>query len=456
MPLTPPSRFLPQSTIARFALAAFMAIGGSMAILLGFLARSAQSQLDADARVLINAERAAIERAFDRGGFESARAVVAAEIRVGGPMALRLDQPGGTQAVGNIELWPEDLAMDGKLRRITVLRTGDRSPEPFAATATRLNGGYRLFVGRSLAEQERLTAPLTTSLVAATGLALLLAIAFSALLARIASGRIQAIADVAGAVAAGDLSRRIPVPVGPPRDAFDSLGIVLNTMLGRIEALLDELRALTDGLAHDLRSPITRMKVRIDRLQRSGDASESQLVAIGAEADALLAMLENSLAISRAEAGIGRDDFEQIDLAALATAMTDMYGPIAEDSGVQLSINAPLPVPVQANRALLGRALANLIDNALRYAGTAGVIDVGVTNEPAGARLTVADRGPGIPAANRETALRRFGRLDAARSSSGAGLGLSLAAAITRLHGGQLALQDNEPGLRVEITIPAP
>jgi signal transduction histidine kinase len=431
-----------------------------MAILLAFLARSTQAELDADARALINAEIVSIRQAVERDGFAGGKTIIDSQLRIAGPLVIRLESPPDNdgvarRATGNIAVWPAALSGDGRLRRITVLRIGDVAPGPYAVLATGLPGGYRLLVGRSLAEQERLTQTLNTSLVAALALALALAIGFSALITRITASRVQAIANVTRAVAEGDLSRRIPVPEGPPRDAFDSLGLVLNTMLGQIEALLEELRALTDGLAHDLRSPLTRMKARIDRLQRSDDADEAELAAIGTEADLLLAMLENSLAISRAEAGIGRDQFVVTDLAALARHMVEMYEPLADDNGIRLTIDAPAKLEVRANGALLSRALANLIDNAMRYAANGKTIDVGVKQLPGGARLSVADHGPGILPARRETALRRFGRLDSARSATGAGLGLSLAASITRLHGGTLRLSDNQPGLRVEIELPA-
>ena len=433
----------------------FIAFAGSMAILLGFLARSTQVQLDADARNFIMRESADITQTFDRSGARAAIDLIKGELRNVSANIFLLDPPGDAGGSGNIKRWPDGFAADGRVQRLLVNHPGNPVAEPFAAIAVPLKGGYRLLVGRSLAEQERLTATLSASLVAAIGLALVLALGISALLARMASGRIQAIADVAGAVTTGDLSRRVPTSPGPPRDAFDSLGLMLNTMLARIESLLDEFRALTDGLAHDLRSPLTRMKARIDRLQRSSEISEAQIAAIGAEADALLGMLENSLAISRAEAGIGRDSFETADLAALAAGMADMYEPLADESGVRLTITAPAPVPARVHRALLGRALANLIDNALRHGAAGGVIDIAVTATPGGAQLSVGDHGPGIGAGDRATALRRFGRLDAARSASGAGLGLSLAASIARLHGGTLSLLDNQPGLNVTIDLPA-
>lgn len=445
----------PQSSIARFAVLVFAVFLGGTAILLGFLARSTEAQFDTDARALINAERVAIVAAFEREGPAAARAVIDAELRIPGPIVLRFEAPDGTSLAGNIARWPTGLAVGNRLYRVIIPRSGNPEPEAFAVTATGLPGGYRLLVGRSLAEQERLTATLMTSLVAAIGLALVLAVGIAALLSTVVSSRIRGITAVAEAVAEGDLSRRVAVPEHGARDGFDSLGSVINTMLARIEALVNELRSLTDGLAHDLRSPLTRMKARIDRLQHGDEIADNQLAAIGAEADALLAMLENSLTISRAEAGIGRDAFVPTDLAALAARMVEMYEPLADESGVRLGIAAPVPVSIRANPALLGRALANLIDNALNHGGTGGRIDVGVGRVAGRALVTVADHGRGIPAADRATALRRFGRLDAARSRTGAGLGLSLAASIARLHGGTLRLDDNNPGLRVEISLPA-
>ncbi len=445
----------PRSTTARIGIIVFLALSGSCAIILGFIARVTQNQLDADARALINAERAAIVQVYDRDGIGGATALINGEMRVPGPLAILLIGADGRTITGNIPAWPQGLPTDGRFHETDLLRTGHRDPETFAISASRLPRGYRLLVGRSVEEQQRLTSTLTTSLIAAIGLALALALGIAYLLARIIAGRIQSIADVAGAVAAGDLSRRVDVPSKGSGDAFDAMGGALNAMLARIEALLDELRAVTDGLAHDLRSPLTRMKARIDRLMRAGDNNSAEIAGIGAEADALLAMLDTSLEISRVEAGIGRDGFTHIDLAELVTDMVEMYEPLAEDSGVRLTALAPTPVPVLAHRALLGRALSNLIDNALRYGASGGVIEVAAVPASNGARLAVSDHGPGIPENLRGDALRRFGRLDAARTSGGAGLGLSLADAIARLHGGDMVLQNNDPGLKVTMVLPS-
>ncbi len=443
----------PRSTTSRIAVLVFFALVGSSVIILGFISWVTQGQLDRDAQSLIAAERAAIVETFKQGGPSAAHTAVGIVNLIPGAKAALLEGPNGVKT-GNITAWPLGLEADGRLNRLDITRLGKSSSEPFIVTTQALPGGYRLLVGRGLAEQQRLTATLTTSLAAAVGLALLLAFGVSPLLARIIARRVQGIADVASAVAAGDLSRRINVPTENSPDAFDRLGISLNAMLTRIEALLDELRSVTDGLAHDLRSPLTRLKARIDRVQQRGDASGADIAAIGSEADALLDMLDNSLEISRAEAGIGRDSFVHMDLAALVNDMVEMYAPLAEDNGVRVAALTAGPVPVLVHRELLGRTLSNLIDNALRYAAAGGIIEVGAMLTAEGAELIVADRGPGIASADREDALRRFGRLDVSRSTGGAGLGLSLAVAIARLHDGKLNLSDNNPGLLVTMTFP--
>ena len=433
----------------------FFAMIVSSATIIGSIWRVTQSQLDSTASAYLVVERDRIIEMFGREGPGGARAVIDAELRISGPLAIMLADRDGALVAGNISVWPVGLPTDDSLRRHDLVREGSQQPETFATVGSILPGNYRLLIGYSLGEGERLTTTLATSLVTAIGIAFVLAVAISFLLTRMITERVQSIADVASAVTAGDLGRRVDVAEAGSGDAFDTLGGALNAMLGRIEALLDELRSVTDGLAHDLRSPLTRLKARIDRVARSGEAGNAEITGIGAEADQLLAMLDNSLEISRAEAGIGRDNFVQMDLAALVNDMVEMYEPLAEDSGIRLTALAPLPVNIVGHREFLGRVLSNLIDNALRYAGSGGIIEV--TAEPTleGARLTVADRGPGIARPNREQALRRFGRLDVARSASGAGLGLSLAAAIARLHGGTLVLLSNNPGLKVTIDLPA-
>jgi signal transduction histidine kinase len=452
-------RLLPRTTTARIGLLLFVVLLAGSALLLILLERATQSQLEREAQGRITEIANAAETGWRARGRQRALELLDGELAVPGPLVIRLENAGGQRVTGNLPRWPTGIAAnDGFFRGPLLAGRGDDTP--YMATARAMPDGHRLLVGRSLAAEVQLQRTLTTTLIIALPLALLLAVATSRLITRIIAGRAHGLASAVSEVTAGKLHARVDVQPGPPADAFDSMGQAFNVMLARVEALLDELRAVTDGLAHDLRSPLSRLKARIDRLSLGTVVDAADLAAIGAEADALLAMLDNSLEISRAEAGIGRDSFAEMDLAAMVHELADMYEPLAEDAGVRLAVGGDAAVPARAHRQLLGRALANLIDNALRYGAAGQRIELTAEATGDGARLSVADHGPGIPAGSRREALRRFGRLDAARGLQGqrlqgAGLGLSLAAAVARLHGGTITLSDNRPGLKVAIDLPA-
>ncbi|WP_310496889.1 ATP-binding protein [Sandarakinorhabdus sp.] len=430
----------------------------SSSTLLIFLERLTEIQLDNDNRSRIAEIYRATDAAWRRGGPAAGLVIVNGELQVPGPLVIHVERADGSRLAGNLGDWPIGLATDRLPRRLMLASRREPLVKPFVFIGAILPDGHRIAVGRSLEAESRLQETLLASLMAALALALTLSWISSRWIVGIISNRARIIAEVAGEVTAGDLSRRVPVQAGPAGDAFDSMSMAFNVMLARIEGLLDELRAVTDGLAHDLRSPLTRLKARIDRLGMGSAVNAADLQAVSVEAEGLLAMLDNSLEISRAEAGIGRDSFASLDLVAMVSDLVEMYEPLADDAGVRMVMLTAQPVTAMAHRQLLGRALANLIDNALRYGAAGGVIELGVERTACGARLTVADHGPGIPAASRDDALRRFGRLDAARPTGqrgqGAGLGLSLAAAVARLHGGSLSLADNKPGLLVSVAIP--
>lgn len=261
-------------------------------------------------------------------------------------------------------------------------------------------------------------------------------------------GRTVATAD---AVAAGDLTRR--VPLGGGNDAFEALARAINAMLDRIAALVGELKLATDGLAHDLRAPLTRLRATLERALAAApdEAGRATILRAMEEGERLLAMLDTALRITRAEAGLGREAFGAVDIHAMLDGLADMFGPLAEDRGMSVTVAPGEPIAVNANREMLGQALANLVDNALKYG--AGAITLSAETGPREVTISVADEGRGIPPEAREDALKRFGRLDAARHEGGAGLGLSLVAAVAHLHGGTLTLGDNAPGLIATMTI---
>lgn len=432
----------------------FVALALSSIVLLAFVARVTSRQLDTEAVVMVNIERRAVAEALRTEGLAGAKAFVTSELRVPGATIMMLADPAGRKLAGNLQAWPPNLKGTTSWRRMDLYRSGSDRAEPFGVAVDMLPGGYRLLVGRSFDEERRLRETLETTLIASVALALALAGAVSAMLGRYIDIRIGDIAAVAEEVGDGNMSHRIPV--SGDNDVFDRLGGVLNTMLARIETLVREIRTVTDGLAHDLRSPLTRLKARIERAANDSASGPLDHDALLAETDALLSMLETTLEISRAEAGLGRDRFDTIDVAALIEDLGEMYEPLAEDRGVNITVSNSGPVLVNVHRELLGRAIANLVDNALRYGRIGGRIEMGAEMTPDGARLTVADRGPGIAAKDRAAALTRFGRLDAARRFGGAGLGLSLADSVARMHGGTLTLGDNKPGLLVTIMLPLP
>jgi signal transduction histidine kinase len=265
---------------------------------------------------------------------------------------------------------------------------------------------------------------------------------------------------------AGDLGERLPV--AGTGDEIDRLAVNLNVMLERIEALMIGLKQVSDNIAHDLKTPLTRLRNRAEQaLRMSGSETEyrAALDAIIEESDGLIATFNALLLIARAESGQARDNMSEFDAAEIAHDVCELYEPLADEKGIALKLEASTPAPVKGNRELVSQALANLVDNAIKYtearpaavAGAEGAPpDIVVAAQIDGDRvlLSVADRGPGIPEADRGRVVERFVRLEQSRSKPGSGLGLSLASAVARLHGGELTLEDNQPGLKSIIALP--
>ncbi len=254
---------------------------------------------------------------------------------------------------------------------------------------------------------------------------------------------------------AGNLSDRIPLH--GTSDEFDQLAANLNRMLDQIERLMTAMREVTDDVAHDLRTPLSRLRTRLERALNNPSgvdpsaASQSQAIR-GAidEADRLLATFNALLRIAELESGARLDQSAPVDLSEVARSAAELYEPVAEEKGFALPVVAQPGVRISGDRHLLSQALANLLDNALKYAG-GGQIELRVFSENGQAILEVADQGPGIPEADRQSVLDRFVRLEPSRTTPGNGLGLSLVRAIVRRHDGSVMLADNRPGLRVRL-----
>jgi signal transduction histidine kinase len=261
---------------------------------------------------------------------------------------------------------------------------------------------------------------------------------------------------------AGDLSGRLPI--AGTGDELDRLADNVNAMLERIEALMRGLKEVSDNIAHDLKTPLTRMRNRCEQALRTAQSEgdyRATLESTIAESDDLIRTFDALLMIARAESGQARDNMIEFDAAEIARDVCELYEPLAEEKGLSIKVQAPLSAPVRGNRELVSQALANLVDNAIKYAGPevskingAAEIVLGADADADRISLSVADHGPGIPQADRGRVVERFVRLEQSRSQPGSGLGLSLASAVARLHGGELKLEDNHPGLRTVLALP--
>jgi signal transduction histidine kinase len=270
--------------------------------------------------------------------------------------------------------------------------------------------------------------------------------------------RVDAMTETTRKIMDGDLAGRLPI--AGTGDELDRLATNLNAMLERIEALMHGLKEVSDNIAHDLKTPLTRLRNRCEEALRLAEDESQYRAALEStieESEALIRTFNALLMIARAESGQARDGMIDFDAAEIARGVGELYEPLADDKGIHLKVEAPAATPVHGNRELISQALANLVDNAIKYGGMNGAeAEIVVTARGEGDRilLAVADSGRGIPPPDRTRAVERFVRLEQSRSQPGSGLGLSLASAIARLHGGELKLEDNKPGLKTVISLP--
>ena len=449
-------RIKPFSNAAALVALLFAATLMATLLMLGFERLASERALLGQEQALVFEQRDELLAEYSGDGRKGLTGAIADRLGFIGdgiPIILFAD-PVGTRIAGNLSQWPQGLSPDTRWS-VRKLRRSDADTSELAAfTVVRLSGGSRLLVGHILTRADQVSSAGRKGLTLALLVAFPLSLAVAFALTRIIERRVSRIASAAERVTTGDLSHR--VPVDHSGDAFDRLAQALNRMLDRIETLVSQLRLMTDGLAHDLRQPATRLKAVIERavVESRDPASIAALEAASGEADKLLAMLTTALQITRTEAGIGSERLEPVEVGKLIEDLTQILGPVAEDAGFTLEWSAPPGLAWPLHRELIGQALLNLIENALLHAAQGDRIVVTVRAIGATLVLSVADNGVGIVAEHREKALSRFGRLDPARHAEGAGLGLALASAAAKLHGGTLSLGDNAPGLIARIELP--
>lgn len=443
------------STSARFVVIFFLSqlllTGG----ILTFVQISSETTLVSEQKALVGELRDGLIADYQTGGQPRLISQIKTRLQTmhAADTVILLAHGDGRIAAGNLGAWPTVLPKSTQWQIITLYRIGSDRPEAMGVIATPLPGGARLLTGHVIEGSLRLAQVNFVAMIGAFLLAIPIAMLLALLLSRLINKRVRSIAATADAFGSGDLSRRVSLDGSD--DAFDTLGHSVNAMLERIEGLVSELRIVTDGLAHDLRSPITRIKSTLERamIDTQDQVALNALAKVSVEAETLLSMLTTALQISRAEAGVGREGFVETDVSVLLRDLVEIYGPVAEDQGMVLSSSAPAGLTISLHRELLSQAVGNLIENALKYAPGSRHIILGATQEDGRLNLDVSDGGPGIPENRHADALRKFGRLDPARNIAGSGLGLSLVEAVAKLHGGQITLEDNFPGLRVVISI---
>jgi signal transduction histidine kinase len=370
---------------------------------------------------------------------------------VRGAVYLMVD-PQLRPVAGNVPAWPKVAANQGKWIQFKVsVPFGDETREhEMRAETFPLFGGYRMLVGHDVQERQDVKSLMMRGLIAAVVLTMLLGLGGGFWMGRRILKQAGAISAVATQIMRGDLSQRLPVR--DAEDELDTLAREINAMLDKIEQLTLGMRTVLDSAAHDLRTPL-------NRLQATAEAAMSQLAPasterrvlerVTTEVDHMRSTLDALLRIALAETGtVAR---EAVDLSELVASMVELYAPVSEERGIRLESSVIDGAQVQGSRQLLAQALANLLDNAIKFTPAGGHIRVALRRTGNGHEVVVEDDGPGIPADKREIVLGRRVRLDEARKFPGSGLGLSLVAAVTKLHGARLVLDDAEPGLRVAL-----
>lgn len=449
-----PAKWLRSSSF-RLALIYMALFGGSVLMLLTFIYWSTAGYMAKQADATIEAGIAGLAERYRTSGLSGLTNTISERVsrKPGGYSIYLLADDDLRPLAGNISRWPPRRATQDGWLDFRLEGEGWPAGEIHRARARafQLRGGFHLLVGRDLHELQKTEQLIVRTLIWGLAITLILGLIGGSMMTRSLVRRIEAVNQTSREIMSGDLSRRIPMDHSG--DDFDELAVNLNAMLDRIASLMEEVRRISDNIAHDLKTPLSRLKNSLELLG-TGHAEDSQnrrvlIEQSIAEADGLLSTFNALLRIARIDSGERRAAFAVVDLQRLLHDVVEFYAPLAEDRQQNLTLSVNTAAQVPGDRDLLFQAFANLLDNAIKYTPPQGYIKVDLSLHNEQPWMTFTDSGPGIPEQERDKVLRRFYRLEQSRGTPGNGLGLSLVAAVAKLHEMKLRMENNAPGLRV-------
>lgn len=447
--------------VAAITVAAYLAFAG---LVVGVLLWQTNRVLTSQVLATLGGEAQLLKAEAQAGGGPAIVRAVETRSRSGAPGLYYLADASGTKLAGNLNRLPPEIVgrPNGGVFRYApdAISTSEHLAVAIpVAIPVDIGGGLQLIVGRDVEDQRRFASEMGTVYFLALGFLTLGGLVAGFAISRIALRRIETINVAARSIMAGDLTRRIAL--SGAADEYDALAVNLNDMLDRIEALMNGLREVSDNIAHDLKTPLTRLRNSAEAaLRDSGEVAYREGLEHTIEkADELIKTFNSLLLVARLEAGALEGNAERFDVGSAVRDVAELYEPVAEERDMRLIVNVADGPEFTGNRQLIVQAVVNLIENAIKYSGKPEpkndlTISIDLKDHPEDIEIVVADNGHGIAAEDRERVLKRFVRLEKSRTEPGTGLGLSLVQAVARLHGGAVRLEDNAPGLRVVLQLP--
>jgi signal transduction histidine kinase len=448
-------RRLTNSATFRLALIYMALFATSVMLLMYFIHWSTAGYMGRQLDATIQTEIAALADRYQKDGLGGLKQLIEKRVERQPPVPesfYLLTDPTFHFVSGNLDHWPQvEATPDGWIE--FKLNQGKQTVRARRFILT--DRFFHLLVGRNIHDLIRTQDIIATTLVWGLAITLILGTLGGALMSRVAGKRIEAINSTCRKIISGKFSERIPTKNSG--DDFDQLADNLNSMLDQIENLMEGVRRVSDNIAHDLRTPLARLRNRLEeaKIPDINPTEREEIIEQALkETDHLLSTFNALLRIARIEADERRSGFALLDLAELINDVIELYSPLAEEKEQTIVTNIEPPLPLHGDRDLLFQAFANLLDNTIKYAPVGGQLQADAKKIDSEIVVTIADDGPGIPVESQEEVLQRFVRLDSSRSTPGSGLGLSLVAAVTKMHSGELQLKDNNPGLTIVLTLP--